>query len=155
MMLTWFDALLATLWAALTVLGFRRGLMGAAWAGAALLGLLLTNALPSPWLGVVVALALGFATSVLTERLTWMIAPRSWHLVVGGMGGALLGFVVVTALALSFPLKVIGSQATYPSSDLPVPIYNGVYNSMVQRSVFGLFDGPLLARWLLVPDRAR
>lgn len=154
-MLTWFDALLVTLWAALTVLGFRRGLAGAAWAGAALVGLLLANLLPWPWFAAVVALALGFVISVFAERLMWAIAPRPWHLALGGFGGALLGFVVVAALALSFPLKIIGSQATYPSSDLPVPLYNGVYNSMVQRSVFGLFDGPFVARWLLVPDRTR
>ena len=154
-MLTWFDALLVTVWAAVTVLGVRRGLAGGVWALAALLGLVLANVLPWPIASSLVSLIVGFAAALIARRLLWSVPPRTWHFVVGGFGGAAFGFLVVAALALSFPLRVIGSQATYPSSDLPAPIYNGVYNSALQRAVFGLFGGPPLVRHVLVPDQNR
>lgn len=154
-MITWFDALLVTLWAAITVVGMRRGLAGGVWALLALLGVLLSNGSPWPLLAPLLAAGLGFAAAWGAQRLFWGLPTRGWHLAVGALGGFAVGFFVVCALALSFPVKVLGSQGSYPSSDLPAPLYYAAFNSLIVQDLTGAWSsGPLVKR-LVLPDQRR
>lgn len=153
-MITWFDALLVTLLAAIVTMGIRRGLAGALWAVFALVALFLLNfAVPLPLLALVLALIAGYAAAWGAQRLIEEPVTQPWQLAVGGLGGLLLGAVVVASLALSFPVRVLGSQGVYPSTSMPTTVYYAVYNSYIVSHLSGVWSGNRLLRTLLMPDR--
>lgn len=153
-MITWFDALLVTLLAAVTVMGARRGLAGAVWGVVALMAWLLVNLFsPLPLLALVLALAAGYGAAWLARSAVPGGVSEVWHLGVGAVGGLALGVMVVCALALSFPIRSIGSNRTYPSSNLPPALYYAVYNSFAASHLTGLWSGNRVARLFLAPDR--
>lgn len=154
-MITWFDALLITVWAAVTALGMRRGLEGLVWALFAVLAVFASNFAPSPVGGALLALVLGFGAAWAARRVCWEVAPRGWHLALGGVGGAALGLAVTAALALALPVRVVGSRGEYPSSTLPPAIYDATFGSLIVRDVTGLFGGGEAVKRLLLPDQAR
>ncbi len=155
-MITWFDALLVTLLAAITTMGIRRGLAGAVWAVFTLVALLVVNLFsPLPLVALILAAALGLVAAWGAQRLMPEPVTQFWQLGVGGVGGLVLGAVVVAALSLSFPIRVIGSQGSYPSNTLPGPVYYGVYNSYFVSHLSSVWSGNKLLRLLLIPDRAR
>lgn len=158
--MTWFDALLVTLLAVVTALGARRGLAGLAWGVGALVVAFVANflglgALPAAGIALVLGAVSGFAIS----RMIPDPLERPWHMVVGGLGGLLLGGVLMSALALSFPMALRttpkGQQALYPSPDLAPGLYNAVSNSAIQNGLRGVWQSSVAARTLLVPDRTK
>ncbi len=151
--MTWFDALLVTAWAGVTALGARRGLAGGIWAVGAALVLMVVNFIHSGVGAAIVALPLGVTAAFLAQRAVFTVVPRPWHMLVGGVGGLGAGLLVVGALALAFPLKIIGSQGTYPSDDLPGPVYYAVVNSTAVRQFTRVWQGGELPRHLWIPDR--
>jgi len=154
-MITWFDALLVTIWAAVTVIGARRGLGGLVWAVAATVAVFVANFLPWTLVAVVAAALLGAAASFGANRAVAGVEPVPWHAVVGGAGGLLMGFVLVAALALSLPVKVLGSQGSYPSSDLPAPLYYATFNSMIVRDLTDWWHAAPVVKRLFLPDQLR
>ncbi len=159
-MITWFDALLVTLLAIVTALGARRGLAGLAWGVGGIVTAFVANLLG---MGVLVAaglaLVLGVVSAVAISRLIPEPLESPWHVVAGGLGGLLLGGVLISALALSFPLLVratpTGKQAVYPSPDLNTTLRDGVANSAIQNSLRPVWSGSVAQRTLLVPDRVK
>ena len=155
-MITWFDALLVTLLAAITTMGIRRGLVGALWAVFTLAALLLVNLFsPAPLIALLLAALLGLVAAWGAQRLIPEPVTQFWQLGVGGLGGLALGAVVVAALALGFPIRVLGNQGSYPASTLPGPVYYALYNSYFVSHLSGVWSGNKLLRLLIVPDRAR
>lgn len=157
-MITWFDALLVTLLAVVTALGARRGLAGLAWGVGTVVTAFVANLLGlGPIAALVVALVLGLICTVAIRHLMPEPAEQPWQLGVGAVGGLLLGALVVSTLALSFPMAVratpTGKQALYPSPDLNPSLYEAVANSTIQTSLRGVWSGSAAARTLLVPDR--
>ena len=154
-MYTWFDALLVTLLAIMTALGARRGLAGLIWGLAALLLCLLVNALtPNAALAALLALLLSGAAAYATARIVTRPYAQPWFQVAGGMGGFLLGTLLVSALALSFPLERQKGQVSYPSRDLPEPLHSAVQQSVIQQRLRGVWTSNRAVRLLVVPDRA-
>lgn len=156
--MTWFDILLVTLLAAVTALGARRGLAGLAWSLGSLVLVFVLHLLRLPALpALVLALLLGGALSVVVRRLVPYPLERPWHLLVGALGGLLLGGVLISALALSFPLAVqvtpAGQKMLYPSPDLAPGLQAAVANSAIQEELKGVWHGPQWVRTLLLPDR--
>lgn len=158
--MTWFDALLVTLLAVVTALGARRGLAGLAWGVGAVVVAFVANflglgALPAAAIALVLGALSGFAIS----RMIPDPLERPWHMVVGGLGGMLLGGVLMSALALSFPMAVRatpnGKQAMYPSPDLAPGLYNAVMNSAIQNGLRGVWQSSVATQTLLVPDRTK
>lgn len=120
-MITWFDALLVTLWAAVTALGARRGLGGLAWGLGGVAACFLANSLSgnAPVALIIgAAIAVGVGTAV-TRRIQNPL-DQPWHLGAGALGGFALGGVLIATLALSFPMDVQvdarGSRGVYPRS---------------------------------------
>ncbi|WP_104991544.1 hypothetical protein [Deinococcus sp. NW-56] len=162
-MITWFDALLVTVWAVLTALGARRGLAGLAWGAGGVLACWLANRAGQTgggWalalgaaLGLGLVLSLGLRRLVLTQAGP---APR-WQAGAGALGGWLLGGVLVAALTLGFPLGVrVGAQgrsAVYPSADLPTPLQTAVRRSVFREGLMGVWSASPALRTLLIPDR--
>ncbi|GGM18790.1 hypothetical protein [Deinococcus aerophilus] len=159
-MITWFDALLVTLWAVLTALGARRGLAGLAWGLGGVAVCLLANALVGGALAAgLMALLLSVGGAFVISRLIPNPLEQPWHLLAGAVGGFALGGVLISTLALGFPLDVrvtaAGRSGVYPSASLPPAIYHAVHDSAVQsglRQVWGA--GPAL-KILLIPDQVR
>ncbi|MFC5847190.1 hypothetical protein [Deinococcus petrolearius] len=160
-MITWFDALLVTLLAAMTALGARRGLAGLAWGVLGVLGILVANALG---LGVVpallVALVLSVAGALAIGRLVRNPLEEVWHLVAGAAGGLLLGAVLAGSLALGFPYELRatpkeGLVRAYPATTLSPTLYDAVGGSVIQNALRGVWTRPSLAQKFLIPDQPR
>lgn len=158
--MTWFDALLVTLLAATTALGARRGLAGLAWGVCALLVAFMTNYLGlGALLAGIMALILGALVAFAISRVIAEPLQRPWHMLVGGLGGLLLGGVLMSALALSFPMTMratpTGKQALYPSPDLAPGLYEAVSKSAIQNALRGVWQASVATQTLLVPDRVK
>lgn len=154
-MITWFDALLVTLWGAVTMLGMRRGLAGGVWVLVTLLVAFVCNLLSWPIAAVVLATVLSFAAAWGVQRVFWATPTHTWHVAVGGVSGFVLGFVIVAALALSLPIKVLGSQGTYPSDELPSALYYGVVDSLLTQQFDTIWGSPSAVKRLIIPDQVR
>lgn len=165
-MITWFDALLVTLWAVVTALGARRGLPGLLWGlggvaacmAANLLGGALAGA-PGARAGLAALLAvlLGAGLAALLRRTLPAPLERPWHVAAGALGGFAFGGVLLATLALGLPIELrVGAQGrtgVYPSTGLPTPLYAAVNDSLLKDSLMGVWgSGPAL-RTLLVPDQ--
>jgi len=160
--ITWFDALLVTLWAVVTALGARRGLAGLAWGLGGVAACLLANLAArelggGALLAIPLALGLGAALAAGARRLVSTALERPWHPVAGALGGAALGGVLVAALTLGFPIEVrVGPQGrtgVYPSTNLPTGLYAAVHQSALKDSLMSVWDAGAGLRTLLVPDR--
>ncbi|WP_328774746.1 hypothetical protein [Deinococcus aquaedulcis] len=158
-MITWFDALLVTLWAVLTALGARRGLAGLAWGVGGLAACFLANALVGGAAAALLAALLGVGIAVMTLRLIPTPLEHPWHLGAGALGGFLLGGTLISALALGFPLDVKvgteGRRAVYPSASLQLGLQSAVRDSVVQSSLRGVWGSSPALKTLLIPDQAR
>lgn len=158
--MTWLDALLLVLWAAMAALGYARALLGLAWGvlGLALWGVLaalLPLALNAAPVG---AALLPGAALLLAGLLLWWLTPwledpfpRRWQHWAGGIGGAALGGVLVLALSLGLPLGG-RPESNYPSEDLPLEVRVAVSNSLLMRHAQGLANRSEAAQRYLVPD---
>lgn len=158
--MTWLDALLLVLWAAMAALGYARALLGLAWGalGLALWGaaaLLLPLALNT---GAPGAALLPLATLLLAGLLLWWLTPwleepfpRPWQHWAGGLGGAALGGVLVLALSLGLPLGG-RAESNYPSDALPLELRVAVSNSLLMQRAQTLVNRSEAARRYLVPD---
>lgn len=158
--MTWFDALLVTLLAVVTALGARRGLAGVAWGLGGVAACFLANFLGTGALAAtVIALALGAGVAYAAQRLIPNPLERPWHLAVGAVGGFVLGGVLVSTLALGFPIEMSvtskGPRGIYPSQNLPTPIYDAVNNSAIKEQVMGIWGANPALKTLLVPDQTR
>lgn len=158
-MITWFDALLITLWAVLTALGARRGLAGLAWGMGGVALCFLANSLSgSPVAAAVIALLLSGGLAVVIARLIPVPLEQPWHMLAGALGGGLLGGLLISTLALSFPLDVQvtpkGPLGTYPSTNLSPVLYDAVRNSAVKNSLRGVWSSGPALKTLLIPDQA-
>lgn len=160
-MITWFDALLVTVWAVVTALGARRGLPGLLWGLGGVAACLLLNLAARQVGGLLLAagLAVGVGAALVLALRRWHPAApeRPWHPVAGGLGGAALGGVLVATLTLGFPIEVrVGTQGTtgvYPSTRLPTTLYTAVNRSVLKDSLMGVWNAGAGLRTLLVPDR--
>lgn len=157
--MTWFDALLVTLWAVIAALGARRGLAGLAWGLLGLTICFLVGTLGSPLVAAAAALVLGLGSAVATARLLPHPAEQPWHLLAGGAGGFALGGVLIATVALGFPLDLrvtpAGTTGVYPSVNMPPALYTAVRDSALQNGLRGVWGGSLPLRTLLIPDQAR
>ena len=158
--ITWFDALLVTLLAAMTALGARRGLAGLAWGVLGVLGILVANALGLGLLpAIIVALVLSVVCALAISRLIRNPLEEAWHLVAGAVGGLLLGGVLTGALALGFPREVRvtpqGLRTDYPATTLSPTLYEAVRESAIQNALRGIWTRPSPAQQLLTPDQPR
>ena len=158
--ITWFDALLVTLWAVLTALGARRGLAGLAWGVGGIAVCFLANSLAAGApAALIIAALLGVGTAAAIGRLIPAPLEQPWHLGVGALGGFLLGGLLISTLALGFPMDVrvdaSGARATYPSASLPDAVYRGVRDSALQGSLRGVWSGGPALKTLLIPDQTR
>ena len=159
-MITWFDALLVTLLAAMTALGARRGLAGLAWGVVGVLGILVANALGLGVLpAVIVALVLSVVCAVAISRLIRNPLEEAWHLVAGAAGGLLLGAVLAGSLVLGFPREVRvtpqGLRTDYPATTLSPTLYDAVRGSAIQEALRGVWTRPSPVQKLLIPDQPR
>lgn len=158
--MTWLDALLVVLWAALAALGYARALLGLAWGvlGLALWGAV-TALLPLAFAaGPLGAALLPLGAGLLAGLLLWWLTPwledpfpRRWQHWAGGVGGAALGGVLVLALSLGLPLGG-RAESNYPRDDLPLELRVAVTNSLLMRHAQGLANRSETARRYLVPD---
>lgn len=158
-MITWFDALLVTLWAVLTALGARRGLAGLAWGIGGVAVCFLANSLAiGPVVSTLIALLLGVGVALAIGRLIPMPLEQPWHLVAGAAGGFMLGWLMVATLALGFPLDVKvtpkGQSGVYPSPSLSPVIYDAVRGSTIKNSLMSVWSGSPALRTLIIPDQA-
>ena len=157
-MITVFDAVLVTLWAAVTALGVRRGLGGVVWGVLGIAVCFVVNMIVSGGLvGGVVSALLGALAVMASRRLIRDPLSEPWHLAAGGLGGFALGSVLVGTLALGFPIQNLGDHQNYPSTDLPSSLYFVVSNSYIRQSLSSVLDArsnPAL-RTLLIPDQQR
>ncbi|CAM3231710.1 hypothetical protein DEDE109153_05730 [Deinococcus deserti] len=158
--MTWFDALLVTLWAVVTALGVRRGLSGLSWGLGGIVVCYLANSVSSsPVVSVLLVAALGFGGAVVTRRLIRAPVETPWHLAAGALGGFVLGALLISTVALSFPLDVRvtpkGRVATYPSVSLPPGIYDAVSQSQIKNELLRVWKASPALRTLLIPDQAR
>ncbi|GGM48737.1 hypothetical protein GCM10008956_26150 [Deinococcus arenae] len=159
-MITWFDALLVTLWAAMTALGARRGLSGLAWGLAGLAACFLANALSgNALISLLIAGLLGAGVGTAITRRIQNPLDQPWHLGAGAAGGFALGGVLIATLALNFPLDVRvdaqGSRGVYPSVSLPPALYTAVRGSAIQNGLRGTWGSNAAVKTLLMPDQAR
>lgn len=159
-MITWFDALLVTLWAAMTALGARRGLAGLVWGLGGVAACFLANVLGGgPIVAAPLALGLGVAVALAARRLVPGHAARPWHPLAGALGGGVLGGVLVATLALGFPLEVRvgpqGREGVYPAPHLPPSLYAAVRQSVLKDSLMNVWHAGPALRTLLVPDQTR
>ncbi|WP_241191147.1 hypothetical protein [Deinococcus psychrotolerans] len=147
-MITWFDALLVTLLALTAALGARRGLAGLAWGLGVVAVCFVSNFFLHGWPALVLALVLGFGVAWFSQRL---IGPalETWHIALGALGGLIAGLVLVSSLALGFP---IGTDNQYPTNKLPPSVHDAVVNSYVQKILFPVFNGNDALKTLLIPD---
>lgn len=158
--ITWFDALLVTLLAVVTALGARRGLAGFAWGIGGLITVFVANSLG---LGVgvstLLALALGAAFGWAISRLIQDPQSQPWFIALGGLGGLILGGILISTLALNFPIEIRattqGKQGVYPSTNLTPSLYEAVHNSAIQNALQGVWGAGKPARTLLVPDQVQ
>lgn len=156
--ITWFDALLVTLLAAMTALGARRGLAGLVWGVLGVLGILVANALGLGLLpSAIVALVVSVVCALGISRLIRDPLQQVWHLAAGALGGLLLGAVLAGALALGFPREVRatpqGLRTDYPATTLSPTLYDAVWGSAIQNALRSVWTRPSLARELLIPDQ--
>ncbi|GAA0513925.1 hypothetical protein [Deinococcus depolymerans] len=159
-MITWFDALLVTLWAVLTALGARRGLAGLAWGVAGVAVCFLANSLGAGApAALILAVLLAFGTAAAIGRLIPAPLEQPWHLGAGALGGFLLGGLLISTVALGFPMDVKvdarGTRATYPSASLPPALYTAVRNSALQGSLRSVWSGGAALKTLVIPDQTR
>lgn len=154
--MTWFDALLITVWALIAALGFRRGLGGLIWGlGSAAvaygLGKVGLGWLPSSVIATLVAAALGFGVQNWLEFADEYI----WQRVLGGVGGVLLGGLLVSAIALGMPLRYQGSKLIYPSDKLPMLLQQGVKESYVRTKLMPLWHANSPLKTVFAPDQVK
>ena len=159
-MYTWFDALLLTLLAFVTALGARRGMHGLVWGLAGVAICVAVNAaLSLPLLTGLLALLLSGGASWLAVRLIPEPGGRAWRRWAGGLGGLALGSVLLATLTLNFPLgqRQVGqkTQAVYPATSLPGPIYEAVESSLIKRELMALWNSSSLLQTLIIPDQLR
>lgn len=160
-MITWFDALLVTVWAIVTALGARRGLSGLVWGvggvAACFLANFLSPASAGAWLALPLAVLAGAGLAAVLGRLVPAPVERPWHLAAGALGGFALGGVLLATLTLGLPIEVrVGTQGrtgVYPSTGLPTPLYAAVHDSLLKDSLMGVWTGGPALRTLLVPDQ--
>ena len=158
-MITWFDALLITLWAVMTALGARRGLAGLAWGVGGLALCFLANSLSgSPLAAALIALLLSGGLAIVIARLIPVPLEVPWHMVSGAAGGFLLGGLLISTVALGFPLDVQvtrnGPLGTYPSTNLSPMIYDAVRNSALKNGLRSVWSSGPALKTLLIPDQA-
>ncbi|WP_240730906.1 hypothetical protein [Deinococcus sp. S9] len=159
-MITWFDALLVTLWAAMTALGARHGLSGLLWGLGSIVACFLANMLGRSALpALALAGLLGAGLAVLTRQLLPTPLDRPVHLAAGAVGGFALGAVLVATLTLGFPIELqVGPQGrtgVYPSTSLPPILYAAVNSSVLKDSLMRVWDASPLLQTLIVPDQTR
>lgn len=159
-MITWFDALLVTVWAVVTALGARRGLAGLAWGLGGVVACFLANLLARGAVAAaVLALLLGAILAAGTRRLVRQPLGGPWTAGAGALGGFALGGVLVAALTLGFPIELrVGGQGrtgVYPSTSLPPVLYSAINNSVLKGSLTRVWQASPVLRTLLVPDQAR
>jgi hypothetical protein len=133
--MTWLDAVLLLIVAATTAVAAERRMAGlvVGVGGALALRPLLALAQLQPWLGIVGALVAGLALALVGRQLL-PAAPRyaRWPRLLGGLGGAFLGFAIVVTLVTSLPIQrnpVEPGLIYYPPRDLPSSLQRAVAES--------------------------
>ncbi|BDP40539.1 hypothetical protein DAETH_05080 [Deinococcus aetherius] len=157
-MITWFDALLVTLWAAMTALGARRGLAGLVWGLGGVAVCFLANMLGRGTVAAtLLALGLGVGLALAARRLVPEPVSRPWHSLAGALGGGVFGAVLVATLALGFPLEVRvgpqGREGVYPAPHLPPSLYAAVRGSTLKEGLMDVWHSGAALRTLLMPDQ--
>lgn len=164
--MTWFDALLVTLLGMLAALGLRHGVVGLVWSVLAVLAAYTANLL-GPTLGplgaVLAALGLGLVATLSAkalqkeDALSYGLQPAPGQALLGLLGAAALGGVVIAAVALAFPLsprvEAGGVRYIYPAPELQPALYQAVNGSVIKNRLMPLWEKPA-SPWhtLLLPN---
>jgi hypothetical protein len=149
--ITWFDAMLITLWAGITVLGIRRGLGGVAWVVIALIAwpIITSMSTQTPVLALPLSIVFGLLAGYLPRYLPATNSQDISYAAAGGAAGLLLGFTLIVAIALGFPIK-----RGYPANTLPPFLLNAVGESyVVGRVGDAVFKGSDFAKRYVAPDQ--
>jgi hypothetical protein len=170
--LTWWDPLLMVVLAAAVALGVRRGVATLIVAVGSLLAWFILNIIGVFLAPIAFLLALGagyglgvLSRSLINSALESINDSDLLTSLLGGLGGLLLGLSVIAALTLSFPTSPnsTAGRFDYPSTRLPVWLYNAVEKSAVQRFLrndharggLEVWGGASFVRGLLIPDKNR
>jgi uncharacterized membrane protein YeaQ/YmgE (transglycosylase-associated protein family) len=131
--MSWFDLVLVLGFSALTALGVQRRLMGLV---VGLGGLLVFRPLlivlsGNAYLALLFALVAGLLLGLISRFfLVRRVGTGRLYQILGGLGGAFLGVIMVLALVTSFPIgHNINNQIIYPSTSLPASLTNAVRQS--------------------------
>jgi LytS/YehU family sensor histidine kinase len=149
--ITWFDAMLITIWAGITVLGIRRGLGGVVWVVIALIAwpIITTMSAQTPVLALPLSIVFGLLAGYLPRYLPTTNSQDISFVAAGGFAGLVLGFVLIVAIALGFPIK-----RGYPSNTLPPFLLNAVAESyVVQKVGDSVFKGSDFSKRYVAPDQ--
>lgn len=148
--MTWIDLLLVLLFAVFVALGAERRLSGLLLGigGVLLLRPLILLGELSPVLSVAAALLAGLLISLVARRLGRRRRLQSGrYALLGGVGGALLGAVLVLSASVSLPIeRNARNQIIYPPQELPGAVGNAVAGSRLLREGRDILLYPLLER---------
>ncbi len=159
---SWLDLVLVTLLGAIVALGAKRGLLGLVTGALGLLLWAFANVFGGlhPIAGFLVAAGAGFLVAYIGRNfLTELMQQLSdiANQAAGGVGGFLLGFGLICAIAMSFPIRdnPVSGRPEYPSGSLPVWVGEAVRGSAMTKwltsSEINIWRSPLNS--LIVPDR--
>ncbi|MFN8510493.1 MAG: hypothetical protein U0Z75_08075 [Deinococcaceae bacterium] len=151
--ITWFDAMLVTLWAGITVLGAKRGFRGVVWIASLLVLWPIVTAVSAQT--AIFALPLSIALGVLAVYIPQFFFKKtnseSLQTTLGGISGITIGFILVSAIALSFPIK-----RGYPSNTLPINLYQAIAGSWIVKAVGNpIFEGSNTLKRYVIPDQIK
>lgn len=145
--MTWFDALLVLAVAALIALGYKRKLSGliVGLSGLLLFKLLLVVFNGNSYIALFFALVAGLLSGLLSRAIvTRQRFDLLWG-ILGGVGGAVLGFLLVLSTITSLPIeRNLNNQVVYPSSLMAEPLKSAVTNSRFVKVGRGILLYPLL-----------
>lgn len=144
----------------MTALGARRGLSGLIWGLCGLTVCLVAGALGvGMWPSVGLAFVLGVAATFAISRLILDPLDSPVFVFLGAIGGLLFGTLMISALALGFPLGLQttpnGVQLAYPSTSMHPALYNAINNSAIKNNLNKVWQGSPTLKALIIPDRVK
>lgn len=155
---TYVDVLLVVLVAVLTALGAKKHWIGLAVGvgGVALLRPLLVVGSRDPWIAVAAAFAGGVLLGILARRLSAPARGKAIaETILGGIGGALLGFALLATLVTSLPIQrnpANEREIFYPPRNVPAGLAQVLERSPLVTTGRSILLYPLLSAQTTMTD---